>query len=340
MDFLFGQENGAVLFFCFFLSDMLLALSILAWFSASVNDVAVVESGGLSVSVDMITGSYTLSVAPSPSNESSSSSQLWLSSSPPKYAGQDLVLSTSFHGAGAGVVRTGANITLHWSLKSSGAASPPVLATTVATSSSSSPASTSARSEELLLFTQTYLLGIKNTTVLFNNTAPATRVGIALGAFPSWTVPAAAAAGPSLSASADASSKLTAADLNYFTINGCQLQYGGFGKWSKARAGGGQQSMPFVWYARNGRAVAQGPASDFFVAVHQSVPTATATAASAGTAIAAGPMASLDSIAAGYTYTTVVSGSTGVQGAMDAYGGELLRRSGKTSVSVVRTIQF
>ena len=336
---------------------MLLLLAVVEVTMAAVrggsegSGIAVVETGGLTVSVDMATGSYTLSVAatsPRGGSHNGAAAVVWLRSAPPTYAGHPLVLSTSTKVDAAG----GNTATLRWSLESSGASSAAVLATTI---SASPPSSTSSTPEpEQLLFTQTWLVGIKNTTADFNGTAPSARVGIALGAFPSWVVPA--PAGTPLGAPSSDTEGTRApdhldldADLNMFTINGCQLQYAGFSKWSNAHAAGGQQSMPLVWYNREGRAVAQGPAADFFVAVHQSTsapapapapaparPAADdASAAGAAVAvIAAGPMASLDSIADGYHYTTIITASSGVQGAMEAYGAALLTRSQKTPVAV------
>jgi hypothetical protein len=150
---------------------------------------------------------------------------------------------------------------------------------------------------------------VRNTTVAYNNSDPTTRTGVALGNFPAW-----------LTAQEPAHEQ-----LNLFTIAGCQLQYASFGTWAKngPRLGGGQQSMPLMLYNRAGRAVGQGPAGDFFVAVHEAT-------SSNGKSVSAGPMASLTAINAGYSYTTIISGGAGVQAAMFSYGAELLRRSGKT----------
>lgn len=132
-------------------------------------------------------------------------------------------------------------------------------------------------------------------------------MGIALGGFPSWAVGGASA------------------NLFALAFAGCQIQYSGTSRWAPGafRGGGGQTSMPVTLYdAAASQGLTQGPATDFFVAVHEVTATDTPS-------LNAGPMASVWTLPAGYTYSTLLAGGPGIAASLEAYGAALLKASGK-----------
>jgi hypothetical protein len=136
---------------------------------------------------------------------------------------------------------------------------------------------------------------------------------VALGRFPSWLVGGKGGYG---------------SRLNAFSHAGCQLQDAGFTNWTVGsfRAGGGQQTMPTTLYNSGGRAVTLGPTKDFFVAVHD-------TATSGGLSLSAGPMASIERIAANYSFQTAIVGGASVGKSLSAFGRMLLKQAGKVPIS-------
>ena len=168
-------------------------------------------------------------------------------------------------------------------------------------------------SSGLLAFTQSWPLGVPNTSAYYNQS---TAAGSPLGRFPSFAVGNTSSASP---------------ELNWFAFSGCQIQFTGFGRWASSgpgsfRAGGAQETMPLLLYNRSLRAVAVSPSTNYFNAVHD-------TATSGGSVLAAGVMASIWTLPPGFSHTTLVVGGQGINATMTKLGVALLKETGKTPVN-------
>jgi hypothetical protein len=166
---------------------------------------------------------------------------------------------------------------------------------------------------ELLAFTQSWPLGVPNSSTYYNQS---TAAGSPLGRFPSFAVGNTSSASP---------------ELNWFAFTGCQIQFTGFGRWASSgpgafRAAGAQETMPLVLYDRSLRAVAVSPSTNYFNAIHD-------TATSGGSVLAAGVMASIWTLPPGFSHTTLVVGGQGINATMTRLGAAVLKEAGKTPVN-------
>ena len=204
----------------------LLLLPLLPLLQLAVAPATSIESGGLAVTVDAAAGTYSVSV----------DSAEWLASgSPPNHLGRPLTLLDVARRSGSDD-KLGAfdAVTVRWALANSSAAAgaAAVLHTEV-------KAYTSSQAGEMLAFTQTWPLGVANTSTFYNQS---TAQNEALGRFPAFRVG---------NATSSTSSASPGTALNWFAFQGCQLQFTGFGRWAAAGAGhffggGAQTSMPLV----------------------------------------------------------------------------------------------
>ena len=284
-----------------------LLLAAAAPLASAASTVLAASSGGLAVAINAQTGDYTVSV----------DGAVWLASASPDHLGRKVALLGAANSTGSDSQGAYSAITVQWKLAAAPAAAAAAAAPAAAVLETEFKAY-SGRAEEKLALTQRWPAGVANTSAFYNST---TAAGVPMGRFPSFLV-------------GNASHEGATPELNYFAFQGCQIQYTGFGRWASGAggnrgphyaSGGAQQSMPLVLYDRSLRSIGISPLTNFFVAIHE-------TATSGGSAFAAGVMASVASLPAGFEHTTVIVGGTSLNGTMGSLGASLLAESGKTPV--------
>lgn len=238
--------------------------------------------------------------------------QLWLRSSPPNHLQRKLKPLRIMNSTGSDELGAYEAIVLDWSL-ANGKVGSTVLSTVFR--------AYIAPGAELVSFTQQWPAGVNNTSVYYNKT---TSMNQPLGNFPSFHV-------GNITPLEPTSSSSSAPELNWFAFSGNQLQDTQFGRWARSgpgcfRSNGAQNTMPLVLYNRYLRSIAVSPASHFFNAVHEV----------ANGTFAAGPMASLLTIPAGFKHTTVVTGGRSINSSMTRLGATLLTQAGKIPVDPLR----
>lgn len=276
-------------------SAVLLALALLFTMGAEASAQGEATPLGVSVSDS---GSYVVVVDGVP----------WLASgAPPDHLGRNLTVADRTNSTGKDMHGEFAAVTLHWQLADEtvhdGDVDEAVLITEFKVYTAS----------QLLAFTQTWPVGVPNTSAYYNQS---TAADFPLGRFPSFAVGNTSSASP---------------ELNWFAFTGCQIQFSTFGRWASSgsgsfRARGAQETMPLVLYNRSLRAVAMSPATNFFNAIHD-------TATSGGLVLAAGPMASVWTLPPGFAHTTLIAGGQGINATMSRLGAALLAESGKTPIN-------
>eukprot|EP01043_Picozoa_sp_COSAG02_P035121 COSAG02_NODE_2495_length_8684_cov_12.735469_3_plen_331_part_00 len=235
----------------------------------------------------------------------------WLASGgAPDHLGRNLTVLDRANSTGEDKHGAFVAVTLRWQLEDASArgtameqANEAVLVTEFKTYASSG----------MLAFTQSWPLGVPNTSAYYNQS---TAAGSPLGRFPSFAV---------------GNTSFAAPELNWFAFSGCQIQFTGFGRWASSgpgsfRAGGAQETMPLVLYNRSLRAVAVSPSTNYFNAIHD-------TATSGGSVLVAGVMASIWTLPPGFSHTTLVVGGQGINATMTRLGAALLKETGKTPVN-------
>jgi hypothetical protein len=258
------------------------------------------SAASLAVSVSAV-GSYVVSV----------DGTAWLASgAAPDHLGRNLTVLDRTNSTGEDKHGAFTAVTLRWQLADAavrGAAGERVGEAVLVTEFKTYVAS------ELLAFTQSWPLGVPNSSTYYNQS---TAAGSPLGRFPSFAVGNTSSASP---------------ELNWFAFTGCQIQFTGFGRWASSgpgafRAAGAQETMPLVLYDRSLRAVAVSPSTNYFNAIHD-------TATSGGSVLAAGVMASIWTLPPGFSHTTLVVGGQGINATMTRLGAAVLKEAGKTPVN-------